>query len=93
MLTVLQFTSLLESNFSKAGVMSESFNVSRNFFMNWGKNWKVPIWFKRKNKNFWDFRVFDFALHPRSKTLKSRKIFLSRILAMVVTQGLKTSKK
>ena len=57
--------------------MSESFNVSRSFFMNWAKNWKITIWFKRKNKNFRDFRVFDFALYPRSKTRKSRKFFFT----------------
>ena len=53
------------------------FYVSRSFFMNWAKNWKVLIWFKRKNKNFRDFRVFDFALYPRSKTRKSRKFFFT----------------
>ena len=41
--------------------------------MNWAKNRKVPIWLKRKKKNFRDFQVFDFALHPKSKTRKSRK--------------------
>ena len=93
MLTVLWFTSLLGSNFSKAGVMSESFNVSRSFFMNWAKNWKVPIWFKRKKKNFWDFRVFDFATHPRSKTRKSWKLRLPRIMTLIAIQDLKTQKK
>ena len=39
--------------------------------MNWPKSRKVPIWFKRKNKTFRAFRVFNFALHPRSKTRKS----------------------
>ena len=53
------------------------FYASRSFFMNWAKNWKVLIWFKRKNKNFRDFRVFDFALYPRSKTRKSRKFFFT----------------
>ena len=53
------------------------FYVSRSFFMNWAKNWKVLIWFKRKNKNFRDFQVFDFALYPRSKTRKSRKFFFT----------------
>ena len=53
------------------------FYVSRSFFMNWAKNWKVLIWFKRKKKNFRDFRVFDFALYPRSKTRKSRKFFFT----------------
>ena len=28
-----------------------------------------------EKKNFRDFRVFDFALHPKSKTRKSRKVF------------------
>ena len=41
--------------------------------MNWAKNRKVPMWLKRKKKNFRDFSVFDFALHPKSKTRKSRK--------------------
>ena len=53
------------------------FYVSRSFFMNWAKNWKVLISFKRKTKNFRDFRVFDFALYPRSKTRKSRKFFFT----------------
>ena len=48
---------------------------------------------KGKNKNFRDFRVFDFALYPRSKTRKSRKSCLPRILKLLVTQGLKTPKK
>ena len=61
--------------------------------MNWGKNRKVLIWFKRKNKNFRDFRVFDFALHPRSKTRKSWKFCLPRILTLIVTQCLKTPEK
>ena len=33
-------------------------------FMNWAKNWKVLIWFKRKTKNFRDVQVFHFALYP-----------------------------
>ena len=37
--------------------------------MNWAKNRKVPIWYKRKNKNFRGF--FDFTLHAKSKTRKS----------------------
>ena len=61
--------------------------------MNWGKNRNFPIWFKRKNKNFRDFRVFDFALYPRSETRKFRKFCLPRILTLDVTQGLKTPKK
>ena len=73
--------------------MLESFNVSRSFFMNWAKNWKVPIWFKRKNKNFRDFQVFDFALYPRSKTQKSRKFRLPRIMTLIVIQDLKRPKK
>ena len=73
--------------------MSESFNVSRSFFMNWVKNWKVTIWFKRKNKNFRDFRVFDFALYPRSKTRKSRKFRLPWIMTLIIIQDLKITKK
>ena len=33
--------------------------------MNWVKNWKIPVWFKRKNKNFWDFQVFIFCPIPK----------------------------
>ena len=73
--------------------MSENFNVSRSFFMNWAKNWKVPIWFKRKNKNFRDFRVFDFALYPRSKTRKSQKFRLPWIMTLIIIQDLKITKK
>ena len=62
-------------------------------FYELSKNWKVPIWFKRKNKNLRDFQVFDFALYPRSKTRKSRKFCLPRVLALVLIQGLKTSRK
>ena len=61
--------------------------------MNWAKNWKVPIQIKRKKKNFRDFRVFDFDLYPRSKTRKSTKFCLLRILTLVVTQDLKTPEK
>ena len=93
MLTVLKFGSLLWFNFSKTGIMSESFNISRSFFINWAKNWKVLIWFKRKTKNFRDFRVFDFALYPRSKARKSRKFRLPRIMTLIVIQDLKRPKK
>ena len=56
-----------------------------------GKNWKVPIWFKKKiNKNF---RVFDFALYPRSKIRKSRKFRLPQIMTLIVIQDLKAPKK
>ena len=48
---------------------------------------------RRKKENFRGFRVFNFALYPRSKTRKSRKFCLPRILKLVVTQGLKTPKK
>ena len=27
-----------------------------------------------KNKHFWDFQVFDFALYPKSTTRKSRNV-------------------
>ena len=36
---------------------------------------KVIKRIKEKKENFRDFRVFDFALHPKSKTRKSRKAF------------------
>ena len=61
--------------------------------MSWAKNWKVPIWFKRKKKIFGDFRVFDFALYLRSKNRKSRKFCLPQILTLVVTEDLKTPEK
>ena len=61
--------------------------------MNWGKNWKVLIYFKRKNKNFQDFQVFNFALYPKSKTWKSQKFRLPQILTLIVTQDLKMPKK
>ena len=93
MLTVLKFASLSGSNFSKTGVMSESFNVSRSSFMSWAKNWKVPIWFKRKKKNSRDFWVFDFALYTRLKTRKSRKFRLPQIMTLFEIQDLKTPKK
>ena len=79
----------LLSNFDS----SYKLRFKNNKNMNWAKNWKVPIWFKRKNKNFRDFRVFDFALYPRSETRKFRKFCLPRILTLDVTQGLKTPKK
>ena len=61
--------------------------------MNWAKNWKVPIRINRKKKNFRDFWVFDFDLYPRSKTRKSGKFCLLRILTLVVTQDLKMPEK
>ena len=73
--------------------MSESFHVSRSFFMNWAKNWKFPIWFKRKKKNFPDFRALDSALYPRQKTRKSRKFCLPQIMTLIVIQDLKTPKR
>ena len=94
MFTVLYFASLLWFYFSKTGIMSESFNVSRSFFMNWAKNWKVPIWFrKKKSKDFWDFWVFKFSLYRRSKTQKSRKFRLPQIMILSAYQDLKTPKK
>ena len=44
--------------------------------MNWAENLKVPIWFKRKNKNFWDFQVFNFALYiPKIENSEISEIF------------------
>ena len=63
------------------------------FFMNWAKNWKVPIWFKRKNKNLRDFWVFDFTLYLRSKTRKSWKFRLPWIMTLIIIQDLKIPKK
>ena len=35
------------------------------------------VWFeKKKNANFRGFRVFDFAVYLKSKTWKSRKVFI-----------------
>ena len=48
---------------------------------------------KKINKTFRDFRVFDFALYQISKTWKSRKFCLPRILTLVVAQDLNTPKK
>ena len=73
--------------------MSERFNVSRSFFINWAKNGKVSIWFKRKNKIFRNLQVFDFALYPRSKAQKSQKFHLPRIMTLIVIQDLKAPKK
>ena len=37
--------------------------------------YNVTLWFnKKKNNNFQGFQVFDFALHPKSKTWKSQKV-------------------
>ena len=33
-----------------------------------------------EKKNFRDFRVFDFALHPKSKTRKCRRILLYLVI-------------
>ena len=93
MLTVLQFASLLGSNFSKTVVISESFNVSRRLFYELSEKLIVSIWFKRKKKNFRDSQVFDFSLYPRSKTGKSREFRLPRIMTLIVIQDLKTPKK
>ena len=73
--SIICFITMIQ--FFKNWYYLRKFYVSRSFFMNWAKNWKVLIWFKRKNKNFRDFRVFDFALYPRSKTRKSRKFFFT----------------
>ena len=48
---------------------------------------------KGKTKIYEIPRVFDFALHPISKTWKSWKFCLPRILTLVVTEGLETPKK
>ena len=93
MLTVLWFCSLLWFNFSKIGIMSETFNESQSLFMNWVKSWKVLVWFKRKKENFRDFRVFDFPLYPRSQTRKCGKFRLPRIMTLIVIQDLKRPKK
>ena len=61
--------------------------------MSWAKNWKVPIWFKRKKKNSRDFWVFDFALYTRLKTRKSRKFRLPQIMTLFEIQDLKTPTK
>ena len=43
--------------------------------MNWDKNEKVLVWFKKKSENVRVFRVFDFALYLKSKTRKSPIVF------------------
>ena len=35
---------------------------------------------QNKNENFRDFRVFNFALHPKPKTQKSRKVLFYLII-------------
>ena len=39
------------------------------------KNLKVKYAFIKKSENFRVFRVFNFALYPKSKTRESRKVF------------------
>ena len=46
-----------------------------------------------KKSKFRDFRVFGFALYPRSKTRKSRKFCLPWIMTLIVIQYLKAPKK
>ena len=48
-----------------------------NTNMNWAKNWKVSIWFKRKKKNFRDFRVLDSCPLPKIKNLEISEISFS----------------
>ena len=38
------------------------------------QNLKVIKWIKKKKEYFRGFRVFDFALYPKLKTRKSRKV-------------------
>ena len=54
---------------------------------------ETPIGFKRKNKNFRDFRVSDLALYPRLKTQKSRKFRLPWITTLIIIQDLKIPRK
>ena len=57
------------------------------------KTKKATIWFKKKKKgNFRGFRVFNFALYPKSKTQKSQKYLFFQILTVVKTPDLKTTK-
>ena len=35
---------------------------------------------RKKNQNFRGFRVFDFALYPKSETQKSRKVLFYLII-------------
>ena len=67
MLTVLQFTSLLESNFSKAGVMSESFNVSRNFLWTELKTGRFRYDLKEKIKIS---EISEFSILPYTQDRK-----------------------
>ena len=64
---------------------------------------EVFLWTGRKTERyqydlneklkFRDFRVFGFALYPRSKTRKSRKFRLPWIMTLIVIQYLKAPKK
>ena len=67
MLTVLQFTSLLESNFSKAGVMSESFTVSRNFLWTELKTGRFRYDLKEKIKIS---EISEFSILPYTQDRK-----------------------
>ena len=48
--------------------------------------------FRKKKENFRVFRVFNFALYPKSKTQKSQKYLFFQILTVVKTPDLKTTK-
>ena len=64
---------------------------------------EVFLWTGRKTERyqydlneklkFRDFRVFGFALYPRSKTRKSRKFRLPWIMTLIIIQDLKITKK
>ena len=45
--------------------------------MNWAKNWKIPMWFKKENKDFRDFRVFDFAHIPKIENSEISEILFT----------------
>ena len=61
--------------------------------INWAKNWKVPIWYKRKNIKFPRFPSFWFCPIPQIENSKISEILFILNFDTGVTQGLKAAKK
>ena len=64
---------------------SNSDNTYKSRFKNdkiWTRRKTERFWYRknRKNEIFPDFRVFGFALHPKSKSRKSRKVLFYLII-------------
>ena len=57
--------------------------------MNWDKNWKATIWFKNKKSTSARFPSFQLCPIPKIENLEILERF---VLAMVVSQNLKTPK-